>query len=360
MKITYLSLSTIPSKKANAVHVMKMCEAFVKCGHKVTLICNFKKSNDAFLLYNIKNRFTIIDIKIKHTKLLFLLRCLISSILSIIKSSDAIYSRDMYASFILSLMNVPHCFEIHNLHNRKFPRLILKIICYKIKGKIIVITPNLAEDLKKEMKVKDGKICIHSDAASPNEFAFKYDNNQKTVLFTGSVYKGKGIETILQIALKIPHIDFIIAGGPEEIWYEKFHDICSKNVKYQGWQNIKSIQKLQSSAGLLLLPNMPDIYTNNGRDNIGRYTSPLKLFEYMASGRPIIASKCDVYMEILNTIKPCAIMVDPYNISEWINEINKLMNNPDYQEQLAKNAYEEFAKHYTWKKRAEAISEYFN
>lgn len=38
MKITYISSSTIPSRTANSIHVMKMCQAFAKNGHEVTLL----------------------------------------------------------------------------------------------------------------------------------------------------------------------------------------------------------------------------------------------------------------------------------------------------------------------------------
>ena len=64
MKILYISYSIIPSKFANSINVMKMCQAFANNGHDVTLLVPDKtefrnKSIDVYDYYGVKKNFTI-------------------------------------------------------------------------------------------------------------------------------------------------------------------------------------------------------------------------------------------------------------------------------------------------------------
>ena len=61
MRILYISNSTIPSRMANSIHVMKMCQAFSENGHKVVLLAPDIKQkyergiNNVFEFYGVKN-----------------------------------------------------------------------------------------------------------------------------------------------------------------------------------------------------------------------------------------------------------------------------------------------------------------
>ena len=86
------------------------------------------------------------------------------------------------------------------------------------------------------------------------------------------------------------------------------------------------------------------------------WMSPLKIFEYMSSRRPIIVSDIKVLKEILTHKKNC-IMVKPNSITEWKNAINFLLKKKKYSVKIADRAYEDFLNNFTWKKRAKRIVE---
>ena len=88
--------------------------------------------------------------------------------------------------------------------------------------------------------------------------------------------------------------------------------------------------------------------------------SPLKLFEYMSSKKPIISSDLKSIKEIL-THNHDAILCDPDNFQEWIRAIERLNNNKDLVSRISQNAYKSFLLKFTWDIRAlNIIKEYKN
>ncbi len=355
-KMLYISASMIPSEKANAVHVIRMCDAFAEIGFDVMLLCKtMGKREQINEYYGVSDRVKLKNIPIPFRGFFLLLYGFIAALYTVLYRADVVYSRNLFASFFLVFMGARHHFEIHHISGNKVIKSLIKIVCQKLAGKIIVITPKLAEDLSLFFDIDKDKILICSDAASPNQYAFNTSIKENMVVYTGSLYKGKGIETILKVANRLPLVKFAIAGGPTRYWGDFYRDLSSENVTYLGWLKSEDIKKLQSSASILLLPNSPDVFTNDGKDNIGKYTSPLKLFEYMASGRPIIASSIEAYSYIFANTDPLAVLVPPDSIDDWEKSINSLISNHSLQEVLARNAYSLFLKQFTWVGRAKNI-----
>ena len=74
MKIIYISNSIIPSRSANSVHVMKMCQSFASLGHEVILLapdfCDEYEKNilDDFSFYNVEKTFKLVKLKVPKIK----------------------------------------------------------------------------------------------------------------------------------------------------------------------------------------------------------------------------------------------------------------------------------------------------
>ena len=78
----------------------------------------------------------------------------------------------------------------------------------------------------------------------------------------------------------------------------------------------------------------------------------MKIFEYMAAAKPIIASDLPVLREVLNDSN--AILVDPEDIDAWRDALAALRD-PKRREQLGRKAHDDFLRSYTWQARASRV-----
>jgi glycosyltransferase involved in cell wall biosynthesis len=113
------------------------------------------------------------------------------------------------------------------------------------------------------------------------------------------------------------------------------------------------IPKYQSACDVLLMPYQPQVSASSGGD-IGRYLSPMKLFEYLACGRAICSSNLLVLQEILSP--EAAVLLPPDDLESWIAAIDELRKNPTLRRELGDKA-RATAKLYSWQARAEKIFE---
>lgn len=359
MKLVYVSSSTIPSEKANAVHVMRMCDALQQRGINTTLLCKRgNRDRSVWDEYQTSTRFKLLRLPFGSKRFQLVAYSLVSALYAAFmhRLGATVYARDILSCYILSFLGTPYSIEIHSLNRASAIYGILRrTLAHRKCQNIVVINDELKADLESWLDINSGRIKVLPDAAAPNPFARQKDVVRGSVSYTGSLYPGKGIDTILCIARKLPELTVNIAGGPERVWNEMYKRDAPPNVTYLGWQDQRTIQELQAGSEVLLLPNHPDVLTNNGRDNIGRYTSPLKLFEYMASGRPMIVSDLKTFRSIVS--KDNAVLVDWSDCDRWVAELLDLIEDEDRQNRLADNALQRFSAKYSWARRARLIHE---
>jgi glycosyltransferase involved in cell wall biosynthesis len=99
------------------------------------------------------------------------------------------------------------------------------------------------------------------------------------------------------------------------------------------------------AADLLVLPMNKDL-------SYGVYSSPLKLFEYMASGTPILASDFGAIKEVLN--EKNSFLFNPEDINDFIEKIKYISDNNEKAIKIGKESLK-LVKEYTWEKRAAGI-----
>jgi glycosyltransferase involved in cell wall biosynthesis len=162
------------------------------------------------------------------------------------------------------------------------------------------------------------------------------------------------MEVIEKLSLVSKSVGFHIVGGTNEdikYWKEK---IKSHNVYFYGFMNQNEIKKYVNSADICLLPNQKIVLThgNESKINISEYTSPLKMFEYMAAKKAIISSDLPVLREILNENN--SVLVDCNDIEEWEKGIRKL-EDLAFRKKISQKAYEDFMTKYSWNIRAKNI-----
>ncbi len=366
MKIVYISQSIIPSRTANSIHVMKMCQAFADNGHEVILLApDYKEQyekdiDDIFEFYNVKNNFTVkklFALNIKYKSLVYML-----SILKyfFFNKADLVYGRFLFGCYISSLLDFKTILEVHApiKKSSKFSMSIFnKLIENNKFSKLVVISQVLKDIYISNGYLNNEMIEVAHDGADKVEnlnrkIKLKGKDEVLKVGYIGHLYKGKGMEVIEKIADKVSDdVEFHIIGGLEkDIQYWK-NKIKSTNVYFYGFVQQKDLTMYTNSIDICLLPNQKVILPNgakNDSDNISAFTSPLKMFEYMAHKKAIISSDNRVLQEVLDS--SMSILVDPEDYSQWLKAIEQ-MKDKKLRESLSTKAFEEFKK-YTWENRA--------
>ena len=357
-KLFYIAEFLLPVNNAYSIHVLKMCDNSIYSNYKSKLI--IPRNNSRFIeikkKYNLKNNFEIDSLFTKISNLNFFLRIIFAIYVAfkIIKEKpNLVITRSLITSFILSLIKYKHFLEIHG-DIKGFTRFIflkLNFINSESIIKNIFITKNLA----KNYKLNNNKYIILPDAADEKDFVkFKSKPLKKinNFYYTGSFYKGKGVELIFKIAKIFKKKNFFIYGNKDNLNIKNIPN----NVHIKNYVPYKQIPEILNKADALLMPYSENVYYSSSlNDNIGKFHSPLKMFEYLASGKLIISSNHNVLKEILKNNINC-LMPKKNNLISWkkiiiyaeknLYKINKIIIN---------SRKESF--NYTWNNRFKKIIE---
>jgi len=372
MKIVYISNSIIPSRTANSIHVMKMCQAFSDNGHEVVLLApdlkeQYEKNiDDVYEYYGVRKNFEIKKLCYPNIKgRAFLYSLSIYWYLMINNKFDVVYGRFLHGCYVATLLKNKVIFESHApIYEKKNYELKLfqKLIKSKYFTKLVVISKALKNMYLENGYLNDHNIYVaHDGADEVNNYEMKIELlgniNSLKIGYVGHLYKGKGMEVIASIADKVDHdMEFHIIGGLEKdikLWKEK---LKSKNVFFYGFVSQKEVSRYINSLDICLLPNQKIVNSygsekNKNSQNISEFTSPLKMFEYMAHKKAIISSDISVLREVLN--EKNSILVDAENSKEWIEALEKLKDKK-IRNKLSNEALKNF-KSYTWKNRAKEL-----
>ena len=372
MRIAYLSSSIIPSQKANSIQVVKMCNAFSQLGHEVTLFAktsgshNNSDSVDLKEYYGINFPFKIHRLSASNIRLLGGLEYaykVYNKIINLNFNPDILYGRNLYALTLCQKLNRPIIYESHAapVFGRKLlERYLFSLPQFK---KLVVINKALYDYYINNFslfKNNPNKILLAPDGSDSTEVItnkkiINLNNNLPRIGYAGSLYPGKGVDTIIELARIMPECNFVIAGGSDnEIKHFKETNNLN-NLFFYGFVTPSDIPVFLSECDILLAPYSEKVYSEyNKKVNLADWMSPLKLFDYMSSKKPIIASNLPAIREILEDSKT-AVLVDYNDITAWKNSIVKILCKSDFAKALSENAYELLKNKYTWKTRAERV-----
>ena len=363
MKITYSALCEIPSKTAHSIYSVKIAEALSKNGHEVLLLApkaSTYREEELKKFYNISY-----DFKVKLFRSYRGMGSGIINPLCIIFSlsfrrTDLIIINSLNVALFATLIGLKIIYDAHGFKpaKKKYQKWMIKRF-FKSKNliKLVVVTNSLKE-IYINAGVSENKIFVIRNGTGEVQSLLTKSEivNSSTfnVGYIGHLYKGKGMEVIESIAPELPNINFHIVGGHEQdIAYWK-NNLKSPNVIFHGFVNQSELSQYINSFDVCLLPNQLHV-DGSGRRDIGSITCPMKMFDYMAHKKPIIASDLPVLREVLDD--KMAIFCNPNNPKEWITAILKLQNDKTLRTRLADKAYQVFEECYTWKKRAEKLIE---
>jgi glycosyltransferase involved in cell wall biosynthesis len=180
-----------------------------------------------------------------------------------------------------------------------------------------------------------------------------------TLVCTGHLYVGRGVELFLELAGRLRGVRFLWAGGkPEDVetWRAQSESQGLSNITFTGFIHNAQLPLYQAAADILLMPYGREIGISSGGGNSAQVSSPMKMFEYLATGRAIIASDLPVFREVLNDGN--AVLCPPEKTGAWEGTIRALLDDPLRRAFLAKQARAD-AFQYSWTERAKHILDGF-
>ena len=379
MKLTYIANARVPSEKAHPYQILKMCEAL---GERVDirLVLPFRveankqlrQITDWAKYYGLKKRikttklpsFDLIwldlyTLKLGHLR--FHLQAFsfafLATLYSSFKKADIYYTREHpFASLFGSLKSLHGRRIYYEAHD--FGRLVSRLVK---KGKVdglVVITNKLKELYIKE-GIPEGKILVAPDGVDLKMFdanrsreeaksELGIPSGKKAISYIGHLYDWKGAHILALSTKHMPdnYISYFIGGMSGDL--VKFKEFIRRNettnTVVAGYVPPLVVPKYLAASDVLVLPNI--------EKGLSHFTSPLKLFEYMASRRPIVASDLPAIREILN--EENAILVEPGNPKALAEGIKKVLQDEELATKVADNAYKD-VQQYSWDKRAERI-----
>ena len=351
-RIAFLTTISYPSTLANRIHVREMCRAFINHGLQVSFFSeNADKDNfldyPSLTFYNQEGN---------------LLKRAVSYVRSLKKLNecDVWYCREprlLFLVLILSFMyriKIPYVvFEIHDESRAFFDRLILILFRLNHKFVIIAITEELSTWLKNKYNYLENHILVLADGVSSEMFKVESQPDKDGhILYTGSLYAWKGVYTLVDAARLLPENDFIIVGGNDnDIKSLKKYANGISNVDIVGYVPHEEISIFYKGAAIVVLPNSSD------HEMSRLYTSPLKLFEYMASGIPIVASNLPSLKEVLR--EDTVEFADPDNATSLSKAFKKVLN--DYNKAMDKASLAKIeVKQFSWNQRVSKIMNHIN
>ncbi len=378
MKVLYLSKTDIPSRTANSLHVMKMCQAFAQNRHEVCFGVLTEQRQDTvqdaeiFQHYAVRDCFAIQYIPVypdKGKKIRFLLSHLfvIPYLLNILRKirPDVVYGRDIFSCYVAACAGYPVIAESHFplWHGKVASFAFTRLIKRKEFKRLVVISEALRKVyLKQFPELSPEQVVVAHDGADPaiaTETAHPFSGSPERLQagYIGHLYPGKGVEVVAAIAPRMPDVDFHIIGGLEEDIQKWKGVIKEKNVVFHGFIQQENLPDYLHGLDVCLLPNQYTVLAH-GADpgkstkNISRFTSPLKMFEYMAYGKAIVASDLPVLREVLH--EEIALLVKPDDYSGWVTAISRL-GDSTLRDKLGLEAQRLFLEKYSWQKRAAMV-----
>ena len=363
MKICYLHLARYPTQQANAVHVMNMCAAMAELGHEVTLVVRAARDSirgfqsSLHEVYGVAEAF---DIQVISDHQFFIrsqlqgrnLRRLLED-----RRPELIYTRTTKFTNVWRELDIPYVFETHVMPRHR-PRMGLtrRTLLSKNFRRLVVISHSLAEDFGRAFpELTSEYVLVCPDAASSRAVERPAVQSGFCAGYVGHLYPGKGMETIAAVAPRLADVRFEVVGGtPEDIrtWQERTHR--TTNIRFIGHVPHRDVFQYIAGFDVALAPFGRRVEAL--KREISSWFSPLKIFEYMAQGRAIVAADLPVLREVLEHGRN-AWLVEPEDAEAWVHAVVTLREDAALRRRLGYAAFEDFRQRYTWTERARKVLE---
>jgi glycosyltransferase involved in cell wall biosynthesis len=370
VKIQYHANARIPSLTANSLQIMKMCAAFARLGHDTSLVVpRFDRTlptrDELERQYGVSTAFAIRWLRGWRMlgRRMYEARALLHARRS---PADLYFTRNERLAARLARRRRPVVLEIHQPPRKaRDVRALRRLARTGSLRALVVISDALRRLLLEQFPdLGNTRILVEHDGVDIERFRahtsthaarerLGWSRDPLTVGYAGHLYAGRGIELIMELAARFPHACFRIMGG-EPVAIERTRTELRtrnlRNVELLGFIPNADLPQYLFACDVLLMPYARSVAVSGGGETAA-FASPLKMFEYMAAQRPIIASRLPGVMEVLS--EDNALLCDPEDVEGWSGAL-EAAHDAALRKRLAERA-ERDVQHYAWDRRAQRI-----
>jgi glycosyltransferase involved in cell wall biosynthesis len=361
-------------RSTHLIHVHELTANLIKLGYDVKFVEMDKIKQSSLpgitaIIYKFRNS----DVR------KFFLAC--NLLLKTKNRPDLIYMRhNLYDSgcILSKLFHIPIIIEVNGIvhdemelwrnRNSMFLKFVDRLEKFNLNkaNKLIVVTYKLKDILHNEYQIPLDRIVVIENGANVELFEqvdisiakrkLNLDSNKRYICFVGSLSPHQGVEYLIKCApvvlKKFPNICFLIVGNgklkDELMGLAKMLGV-EKSIIFTGMIPYENVNLYINSSEICIAPRV-GLYV----EKIG--ASPLKLCEYMACGKPVIASNISGIVELLKN-SGGGITIGPENPNDLAMSIISLLRNDDLRRQMGELGYKYVIEHYSWRNVAKMVAE---
>lgn len=365
MRIAYLNSGRMPSKDANSVQIAKMCEAFARNGHELTLVARAGDGAAAriFEVYGIEPAFRVEMLPPRGFRglrtLTFL--CRARGVGRRRPRPDLFYARDPLMLAAVAGLGRPMIYESHYMPpvgTFRF-RLLKWLLKRPNFARLVCTTRATREDFRRHFPwLADDKAMVAANGAAEPHFDgvelpdWPGRPGHLQVGFVGRPYLGKGIETIAAAAAQLPDVDFHVVGAARDdlAWLAT---PLPANLHLHGFREHRALPAYYRHFDVAAAPYGAEVFNASGIESAS-ITSPLKVIEYMAAGLPIVTSDLPGVREVVEHERS-ALLMPPGDERAFVAALTALRDDPGLRARLAAGARAEFLERHDVCARAERV-----
>jgi glycosyltransferase involved in cell wall biosynthesis len=366
MRIASITPSLIPSTTAHSIQAVKASHALATLGHTVRVITPGTGEvdwNELAEPYELTTRFEVCrGHSIPSLKRYDFIWNSLNA--ARIWHADLVYTWLPQCAWLAGLRGIPSVLEMHDrLTGKLGPWFFNRYLGIPTPKRVLVITRALKAVLERQVEVSidPSVISIAPNGVDMDRYAdlpkaaaarALLDLPQQfTAVYTGHFYAGRGMDLLFELAANLPDVSFLWVGGSHDAvsaWKKQVESAGLKNLRLTGFVPKAALPLYQSAGDVLLMPYETTIAGSSG-GNSAEICSPMKMFDYLATGRVILTSDLPVLHEVLNPGN--ALFCPPRNVEAWAQALRSVQQDPAMAAQLAAQARQDAAR-YTWLERA--------
>lgn len=377
MKIAYVADNPIPSQAANCVQILSMASALAATGASVRLFAPWRSQRvrGACEFSALCARFAVQEnFRLSYLPAPSILGRLggsyfwLAALGAKAHRPDLVITRSLRIADACTRLGLRVVVELHAPPNSDRGVAVLRALAARpLLLRWVFISDQLRRICAQKAQASFRSCLVLHDAVNLDRFRPPLTKAQarhgigappdaRLVVHSGSLYEGRGAETLLDVAATMPTTQFWFVGGVAadiERINKRLAASRVENVRLLGHRTVQALPPYLFAADVLVAPMTREGCMVDRKTITVDYASPMKLFEYMAAGRPIVASRFGGVSEVLRH-RENAWLFEPGSVPELRGALQELSKHPELEGALASRASADI-EHYTWPSRAKQM-----